>query len=258
MTVWVDGRRVFVDAGRAVILFPWHRERFAFSAEGVARHGWCEVVKVAFEPGVEKRLRALETRVYRTPEPIRSLSAQALSLRSDARWEFDHLRESIVLEFFRATDIPDPTLQSKPGARLPPSVTQALDVIHRDFAALNRVSELAERVGGIRAASRTALSRTSADESVRVPLESKNRAGGGARFQERASTVGSGNTYRLPDTVSHVAPNPPDVWTCPERAPCSTPRERLGVIPARGRPGIRRGYEIARDGYAVWSVSDVQ
>ena len=150
-TVWIDGSPVLVESGHGILLRPHHRERFRFARGRETHHGWCEVVDARLTPDAHSALGAVAARAHPVPALISTLAPLALRYRGDSRWTarevHDGLCRSILYEFLQAAGCRPAVSVGASGQPLPGPVARALDIVHREYALLTTVGDIASHAG---------------------------------------------------------------------------------------------------------------
>lgn len=89
----LDGDRIKVPAGHAILLSPNHREHFIFARDEETRHSWCAIRPEAIPAAIRKQLRR-----NRGPLPFVGRMAALLELiRNADAGEEDSLQEAFYL-----------------------------------------------------------------------------------------------------------------------------------------------------------------
>ncbi len=81
MTVWVDNQPSYAPAGTVSILFPGHKERFAFAADSDTWHSFIHMTIPNISDSLDARLRRLPWPLPLS-QPMTDLTFNALALRT--------------------------------------------------------------------------------------------------------------------------------------------------------------------------------
>jgi AraC family transcriptional regulator of arabinose operon len=144
----LDGEKLHVTAGQAILLSPGHREHFLFSEKTETHHIWC-----AFQPGAVPPVWRKFFRAHRGPYPFSS--------RSTALWEAIRAGAGVgeatgprEVEFFRTLGLAlleEFALTVQEQKKIPSAADQTIakaeDFISREFARPLQLGDVARAAG---------------------------------------------------------------------------------------------------------------